>query len=282
METEAVSNGRRILLKRVVQYITMRQNDDGGYTSVQYTDSTLYDTYLALETLSMLGVNPPRLEDTEKWVKNYNAINIRDYYLVNKIFMLLKQPLIDVSKQVLKLMDSTGRFGASEIDVETVSELETTFMCVELMNMLNIKRHSEKTVEFILSLKNPDGGFGVKGSSLSSTFYALNILSALTSPVEGLEDTLSFVRTHENPEGGFALKPGAKPSFMEPTFMGLTCLKLLRGKPLYATETIDFVLGCQNINGGFRRSLEHGISSFEYTFQAVYSLDMLGIGVKLV
>ncbi|MEM2940826.1 MAG: prenyltransferase/squalene oxidase repeat-containing protein [Thermoproteota archaeon] len=281
METEAVSNGRRILLKRVVQYITMRQNDDGGYTSVQYTDSTLYDTYLALETLSMLGVNPPRLEDTEKWVKNYNAINIRDYYLVNKIFMRLKQPLIDVSKQVLKLMDSTGRFGASEIDVETVSELETTFMCVELMNMLNIRRHSDKIVEFVLSLRNTDGGFGVNGSSLSSTFYALNILSALTNPVEELDDTLGFVRTHENPEGGFALKPGAKPSFMESTFMGLTCLKLLVRKPLYATETIDFILGCQNINGGFRRSLEHGISSFEYTFQAVHSLETLGIGVKL-
>ncbi|MEM2088466.1 MAG: prenyltransferase/squalene oxidase repeat-containing protein [Thermoproteota archaeon] len=282
METEAVSNWRRILLNRVVQYITTRQNDDGGYTSVQYTDSTLYDTYLALETLSMLGVNPPRLEDTEKWVKNYSVINIRDYYLANKIFTLLKQPLIDVSKQVLKIMDSTGRFGASEIDVEAISELETTFMCVELMNMLNIKQYSEKIVEFVLSLKNPDGGFGTKGSSLSSTFYALNILSVLTNPVEELEDTLSFVRMHENPEGGFTLKPGAKPSFIESTFMGLTCLKLLMGKPLYATETIDFILGCQNINGGFRRSLEHGISSFEYTFQAVYSLEALGIGVKLV
>jgi hypothetical protein len=69
---------------------------------------------------------------------------------------------------------------------------------------------------------------------------------------------------------------------MESTFMGLTCLRLLARKPLYTTETVGFILGCQNINGGFRRSLEHGISSFEYTFQAVYSLETLGIGVKLV
>jgi len=278
--TEAVGIEKRILLRKTVQYIAARQNADGGYTSVQYTDSTLYDTYLALETLRILKAGFPRVGDTIAWVKNYNAMNIRDYYLINKIFMILNQPLIDVSKRVVELMDSTGRFGAREVDVETVSEVETTFMCVELMSMLNIKRDREKIIGFVLSLKNPDGGFGAPDSSLNSTFYALKTLSTLNYPVEGMLDTLRFVRLHENPEGGFSLKPGAKPSFMEPTFMGLACLRLFKEEPLYPEETVSFILGCQNANGGFRRSLEHGISSFEYTFQAVSSLEMLGFRVE--
>jgi hypothetical protein len=278
--TEAVRIERRILLRKTVQYVTARQNEDGGYTSVQYTDSTLYDTYLALETLKMLKVRPPRIDDTISWVKNYNAMNIRDYYLINRIFNILNQPVVDVSSMVLELMDSTGRFGAKNVDVESVSELETTFMCVELMSMLNLKQNREKIVDFVFSLKNPDGGFGAAESSLNSTFYALKTLSALNHPVEENVDTLRFVRLHENPEGGFSFKPGAKPSFMEPTFMGLTCLQLLRGEPLYSEGTISFILGCQNTNGGFRRSLEHGISSFEYTFQAVSSLGMLGLEVE--
>jgi len=278
--TEAVRIGRRILLWKTVQYITARQNEDGGYTSVQYTDSTLYDTYLALETLRMLKARPPRVDDTISWVKNYNALNIRDYYLINKILNILNQPMVDVSSMVLELMDSTGRFGAEDVDVESVSELETTFMCVELMNMLNLKQNREKIIGYILSLKNPDGGFGTVESSLNSTFYALKTLSELNHPVGKAEDTLRFVRLHENPEGGFSLKPGVKPSFMEPTFMGLICLQILGEEPLYSEETISFILGCQNTNGGFRRSLEHGISSFEYTFQAVSSLRMLGIEVE--
>ncbi|MEM2929433.1 MAG: prenyltransferase/squalene oxidase repeat-containing protein [Thermoproteota archaeon] len=280
MGTEAVRTERRILLRKTVEYITARQNDDGGYTSVQYTDSTLYDTYLALGILRILKASPPRVGDTIAWVKNYNAMNIRDYYLINRILMILNQPLIDVSKHVFELMDSTGRFGASEVDVETVSEVETTFICVELMSMLNIEQNRGKITGFLLSLKNPDGGFGAAESSLNSTFYALKTLSTLNYPVEGMLDTLRFVRLHENPEGGFSLKPGVKPSFMEPTFMGLTCLRLFNEKPLYPDENMGFILGCQNSNGGFRRSLEHGISSFEYTFQAVSSIEMLGFEVE--
>ncbi|MGB9718021.1 MAG: prenyltransferase/squalene oxidase repeat-containing protein [Thermoproteota archaeon] len=280
MGTEAVRIGRRILLRKTVEYITARQNDDGGYTSVQFTDSTLYDTYLAFETLRLLKVSPPRVDDTITWVRNYKAMNIRDYYLINRILMVLNQPLIDVSKHVFELMDSTGRFGASEVDVETVSEVETTFMCVELMSMLNFEQNRGRIIGFLLSLKNPDGGFGAAGSSLNSTFYALKTLSTLNHPVDGMLDTLRFVRMHENPDGGFSLKPGVKPSFMEPTFMGLTCLQLFNEDPIYPIETIGFILGCQNSNGGFRRSLEHGISTFEYTFQAVSSLRMLGLGVE--
>jgi len=281
LETEAVRIEDSLRLRKIVQYITARQNDDGGYASVQYTDSTLYDTYLALETLNMLGVEFPRIDDTIAWVKNYNATNIRDYYLINKIFNLLNQPLIDVSNQIVNLMDSAGRFGASKVDIEAVSELETTFMCVELTSMLATRIPSRKIVEFILSLKNPDGGFGSGESSLSSTFYALKTLLFLGYPIENLSETLHFVRACENSEGGFSFKPGVKPSFMEATFMGLTCLRLLSRKPNYPRETIGFITGCQNANGGFRRSLEHGISSFEYTFQAVSSLEMLGIQVRL-
>jgi hypothetical protein len=43
---------------------------------------------------------------------------------------------------------------------------------------------------------------------------------------------------------------------------------LLGEKCRYPSQTIDFITKCQNNNGGFARS-DLGISTFEYTFQAV-------------
>jgi hypothetical protein len=52
-------------------------------------------------------------------------------------------------------------------------------------------------------------------------------------------------------------------------------LDLLGETCRYPSQTIDFLLKCQNKNGGFARS-DVGISTFENTYQAVSVLLKLG------
>jgi hypothetical protein len=65
---------------------------------------------------------------------------------------------------------------------------------------------------------------------------------------------------------------------MEHTYYGLMTLDLLGEKSKYPSQTINFVLGCQNNNGGFARS-DLGISTFENTFQAVEVLRKLNFPI---
>ena len=62
---------------------------------------------------------------------------------------------------------------------------------------------------------------------------------------------------------------------MEHTYYGVMTLDLLGEKSKYPSQTIDWILKCQNKNGGFARS-DLGISTFENTFQAITMLQKLG------
>jgi len=264
--------------QRVVDYILARRNDDGGYTSVQFTDSNARDTFLALATLRELDVTPPNEEQTVVWLRSFPLADLGSIYYVNKSLCILEQPLVDVEEIFEKLRNEYGGYGTLDVDVESTSELETTMMSVELMRMLNKELDGVKTTNFVLKLKNPDGGFGKGGiSNLISTYHALRVLSLLDYEVKALDDSANYVVTCASPSGGFTVKPGIEPAFMESTYAGFMSLKLLERFPECLYKTADFVLSCLNSNGGFRRSLEHGISSFENTYCAISILKDLGV-----
>ena len=73
--------------------------------------------------------------------------------------------------------------------------------------------------------------------------------------------------------GGFTEVPYSLPPYLEPTFYALRGLKLLGEKPRYVKSHIQFIRTLQNPNGGFRRSLEMGISNFQNTYRALRALD---------
>jgi len=56
-------------------------------------------------------------------------------------------------------------------------------------------------------------------------------------------------------------------------------LHLLGEKSKHPSQTTDFVLGCQNNNGGFARS-GLGVSTFENTLQAVEVLRKLDFPIR--
>lgn len=59
--------------------------------------------------------------------------------------------------------------------------------------------------------------------------------------------------------------------YMEHVYYGISTLNLLGEHARYPEKTAEFVLKCQNSNGGFARS-DLGISTFEDTFYAISTL----------
>ena len=264
-------------IKAIINYIIDRQNDDGGYTFCKGIDSNAQDTYYGLATLKLLNVPFPNLQKTIDWLNNFISDNLYSYYYIAKSLKLCNQEINKNLKNfLLSLQDSEEGFGTLDVYIEVSSEFEATFMITELVNMVNFKINNEKIIKWLLKYQNNDGGFGAYGySNLSSTYHAIASLFNLGYQIKSLIKTLEYVRSCEKPSGGFTVVPEVSKPYIEHTYYGTMILDLFDKDLKYPENTFQFVLNCQNSNGGFARS-ELGISTFEDTFYAVNILRKIG------
>ncbi|MEM2094518.1 MAG: prenyltransferase/squalene oxidase repeat-containing protein, partial [Candidatus Bathyarchaeia archaeon] len=168
-------------------------------------------------------------------------------------------------------------FGELEVDVEAYSEFESTYMATEVLSRLNVPFDRDPIKQWLLANLNPDGGFGsANTSNITSTFHAVASLYNLGYPVRQLSRTVNFLRLCEKPRGGFTAVPKATLPYIDDTYAGVTALTLLGESCAYPEATASFVLNLQNSNGGFRRSIALGISTFESTYYALSILHRLG------
>lgn len=267
----------RFSARNVVDYIVSRQNTDGGYTFCQGTESNAQDTYYGLAILDLLKTPFPNIEQTIKWLHDFVPDSSYSHYYVTKALKLCGEKLDKrLEDLLLSLRGSKGEIGAIEVYVEVASEFEDSFMITELVNMVGIEIDREKTIGWLLSYQNNDGGFGAhKHSNLNSTYHAVASLSNLGYPVKTLKGTLRYIISCEKPSGGFTVVPKSSNPYMEHVYYGVSTLDLLGERARYPEKTAQFVLECQNINGGFARS-NLGISTFVDTFYAVSILQKLG------
>lgn len=271
-----------INLDAIVNYILERQNSDGGYTFCRWTESNAQDTFYALNIMDMLGVHPVKADETIKFLKSlqhadgrFDSIKVA-YYVVKSLLMFGEKPLRPLRWLSDYLPSLIGSLESPYIDVETLSEVESIYLLVDISMALNVEVDSERIIDRLLSIMNTDGSFGsAKRSRIASTCYALGTLKALNYDVSVLTDTLNWIRLHEHPEGGFTHAPEAAPTYLEDTYFGIKSLEILNEKVKYPLETLKFVAKFQNPNGGFRRSVFLGISDFESTYQALSSIEVL-------
>lgn len=211
----AVLESRRLSglwVRRVVDYVVSRQNDDGGYTFCQGTESNAQDTYYGLTILHLLGTSFPNVEKTAGWLRSFVPDSLYSHYYVAKALDLCgeKPDKDSLRKFVLSLPVVRGEFGTVDVYAEVASEFLSVFMAVELANMVDVKVNHEKTIDWLLSFKNRDGGFGAHGqANLNSTYHAVASLFNLGYPVRLLRETLEYVRACEKPYGGFTVIPNA-------------------------------------------------------------------------
>jgi hypothetical protein len=263
--------------RKITNYVINRQNEDGGYTFCQGAESNAQDTYYGLSILSLLNANLPNIEKTEKFINDIRLDNIYSIYYVTKASLLLGKSIeAKLKKYALSILNSRKYFGSTDVFAEVSSEFTTTFMALELADLLKIKVNTKKVAEWLLHFKNDDGGFGTqRQSNINSTYYATASMSLLNESLQALRETVRFVRACEKPYGGFTVIPMNFGPYMEHTYYGVMTLDLLGEKSRYPTQTIEWILKCQNKNGGFARS-DLGISTFEDTYYAITMLQKLG------
>ncbi|MEM2112409.1 MAG: prenyltransferase/squalene oxidase repeat-containing protein [Candidatus Bathyarchaeia archaeon] len=264
-------------VKSITDYVINRQNADGGYAFVRTTASNAQDTYYGLAILDLLKFSFPNVKQTVKWLHEFVPDNLYSHYYVAKALKLCdKNPHQTLSAFLRSIIGSQRISGTMDVYAEVDSEFEATFMVTELTNMIGVKVDREKTINWLLSFQNKDGGFGAhRHSNLNSTYHAVASLFNVGYPVKSLKTPLAYVRSCEKPSGGFTVIPRSSSPFMEHVYYGISTLDLLGERAAYPEETAKFVFKCQNANGGFARS-DLGISTFEDTFYAVSILRKIG------
>jgi hypothetical protein len=268
----------------VADYVLKRQNADGGYTFAQWSESSAQDTYFALKILKMLGVNPVHKERTISFLRrmqhtngSFDSINVA-YYVTKSLRELGSEPQRDVRPFVRSLRKNDGGFGSLDANIEASSELEATYLSLELLRLLDESVQSTQTINSILKLKNPDGSFGRSGySTLASINYALASLRLLGFNLNSLEDTAHWLHACEIPTGGFAARPNRGDPYLviDELYHAVKALRSLGKACQYPYEHLRLIGRFQNRNGGFRRSVFLGISTFEQTYYALASLESL-------
>jgi hypothetical protein len=267
----------RFSARDVVDYVVSRQNTDGGYTFCQGAESNAQDTYYGLAILDLLKAPFPNIKQIIRWLHDFIPDSSYSHYYVAKALKLCgEEPDKRLKDFPSYLRGSKGEIGTIEVYVEVASEFEDSFMITELVNMAGIEIDRKKTIGWLLSYQNNDGGFGAhKHSNLNSTYHAVASLSNLGYPVKSLRATVGYVRSCEKPSGGFTVVPKSSNPYMEHVYFGASTLDLLGEHAKYPEKTVQSVLKCQNVNGGFARS-HLGISTFVDTFYAVSILQKLG------
>ena len=270
--------------KAVIDYIFERQNEDGGYTFCQQTDSSAQDTFYAIEILGVLDTNPRNVKKTITFLQGlqhqdggFDSVKVAYYVLnaLNRLGSASAKPTHWLEQSSTVLING---FAISDTYIEVVSEIEDIHIVVELLNALNLTINPRLIIEQISRLQNNDGSFGSsKHSKIASAYHALATLKILKyNDVETIRRTLEWIRQCEAPSGGFVGEPDfLNTIFLEEIYFGTKALSILEEKPLHPQETLGLIAKFQNSNGGFRRSVFLGLSEFESTYQALSSIETI-------
>jgi len=176
------------------------------------------------------------------------------------------------------ILNNINFYNVNKLPVEVISIFKPLWYLMDLCFRLKIElddKLKRDLINFVLTFRNDDNGFGNTNSTLIETFQALSILNWLDYEIDSL-GVKSYIKRCESPVYGFVNVPNTAPSFIEHIHAGVMTSNLLDYKPHYISQCVKFIMGCQNNNGGFSRG-SIGISTLEYTYYAIESLANLSI-----
>lgn len=275
--------------QKIVDYIESKHMNDGGYFFARVTPSSGADTFYATYSLKLLDYKTKNRESIIQFWKNQDLQeDLLGLFYAISTFQALNEPLeyFNVYNNYLikqlnndeiyrakkfrfskKLRQPMAEFGTNLLYLEYIqSELQNLFFVVIALKILKIKFDAGKLLKHLKSLKNNDGGFGtLKGSQISTTFYALSILH-LIDPQKTFtldEKTKKFIYSELT-----------NSNYLEELFWAVQSLNLEKLSINNKEGILNFVARCWKEDGGFTRSRYQGITNLEYTF---YALNILKI-----
>ncbi|NJE76103.1 hypothetical protein [Thermococcus sp. ES12] len=276
--------GRFINADSLIRYIEERRHGDGGYCFVSVLDDTnVNDTYYAVKIYDLLGLEFPEPEKTIEFLANAIQPQTAVVAIAMAFEGLAMLGAEDVAMEHIDIVFTKynpleGEFavglGGSE-EFGTATPLEATYWVVKAFKAIGYgfsadERGAIRT--FVMRFRNGNG-YGVKGPTTTMTYQAIYTLRAL-----GYRPPKSpHFRNCElcGDWGGFTEVPYSLPPYLEPTFYAARGLELQGETPVCPRRHIWFIRQLQNPNGGFRRSLELGISNFQNTYRALAVLDFM-------
>jgi len=254
-------------------YVQSCQVEDGGYFFARIAPGSLQDTCFAVKTLRILRQYPSRLAALKNFVstsiEQRQAGDIHALYLATEIARSVRTDIelfhsgkIPMSPFKIPTIDSlTGLY------IEVTSELEHIFEAVSVMCHFRTSFDRAAIINLIFSLRNADGGFGIRRhSSLATTYYAIRILALLEQKITWAEHTTSFLRKKEDDI-----------HFIEDLYYLSGAFATIGTSLSSQDRAISFVLGCQRRGGGFARAKPIGIPTLEYTYYAISILKHLAV-----
>lgn len=204
---------------------------NGGFASIPDLNSSLYSTFAALETYSMLGVN---LNDIPNRTKTISYI--------------ISRQNDDGGFQIGNDLYNLGMYFPTYADtiesllIPTDSCMESTFWAISALQKLGALNSANLTSlrHWVNTAQNPDGGYALtvgSHSDLVSTYHAISITSRLRflEPMSKMS-AIEFLKSAQSPDGGYSLIPALStylefsPSFLV-TYMGARSLYDLQSQP---------------------------------------------------
>jgi len=270
--------GRYVDVNAALEYVNARRHEDGGYCFVSLLDDTnVNDTYYAVKIYDLLELEFPEPEKTIEFLANA----VQPQTAVVAIAMALEGLAILGAKDLAreksdivftKYNPLEGKFavglGGSE-EFGTATPLEATYWVTKAFDAIGLKFNPDEREairSFVMKFRNGNG-YGVKQPTTTMTYQALFTLHTL-----GYRPPRSpHFRNCElcGDWGGFTEVPYSLPPYLEPTFYATRGLEIQRESPTCPKRHVWFIRQLQNPNGGFRRSLELGISNFQNTYRAL-------------
>ena len=228
------------------EFINKTQNPDGGFGNWPGEGSQAWTTFMAIEALEALNATDEILEDKTRTIEWLASCQNPDGGFGNRPG---EGSQIQATAMVLQAL----------IDLDGLSEINST-----------------AAGEWLISCQRPDGGFNQPWDTLSrddTTYWAIKALGLLNrlndiNKAKAVNFTLSF---YHSPTGCFR-----QISYTQRTLDAVHALLLLGGLSEIDQEAAaEYILSCQNPDGGFCYNPVHGADVYS-TFAAVSTLDLMG------
>lgn len=246
--------------EKLLEFISLRQKNDGGFAAFPSLPHTLQDTFQAIDTLSVIEnqlgrdnlVDSAKTKETVRYVTGSQAGgatgSMRLQYLIAEICRLLKIESRLIPDAII--YDSGGEtdyeygfhrqyFGLPPGD--QVLDIDGLFRrkhltCKDLMFFLKITSEKDRgtlknrAVDWLRKCQNADGGFGFypgTTSYIENCHYCLESLSILGQLPQYDHKTENFILWSQTTSGGFSRNIRAAP-FLDSTWHAVRALRALQ------------------------------------------------------
>ena len=246
-------------LLATLNYILERRCPSGGYCFYRLDEPNAEDTYYALKTLKLLGIDPGKDSKTVSFLKSLKDESIDILYYKSFSLEMLGESYRPSAGTLIVL--EKALLSASSF-VETAKFLLHAKRLLILFK-LSDETPSDELLEII-------GKMGIP-RYLTEAYYLACSRSVLGLDLEMFRD---FLLPCQRPQEGFVEAPDLGLRFLEQIYVGLKFCRLLDVRPLYPQACYDFVVSCRRKSGGFARS-DLGIATIKHTYFAVFSVTYI-------